>query len=57
MTIIGYTGDMAEQQDLDKQRHLILENAHHQQLKSMISMKSIFHFAEHSAKDALQKSS
>lgn len=32
MTAIGYIRVSTEQQDLDKQRHLLLEYAHQQQL-------------------------
>jgi len=33
MTVIGYIRVSTEQQDLDKQRHLLLEYAHQQQLQ------------------------
>lgn len=33
MTVIGYIRVSTEQQDLDKQRHLLLEHAHQQQLQ------------------------
>ncbi len=37
--IIGYIHVSTEQQDLDKQRHLLLDYAHQQQIKDFIEIE------------------